>query len=214
MGSLIRSFAALFVALCLCSLIAQAQDDSPSLGDVARQTRQQKQQRDTQAAPTPGKNAESASPEKSTSAVAAPAKNPQPAPVSKRVITNDEIPEHIGPTSTRASASKKPATQAPPPGDDDNGQDGKLSAEEWTSQIQTVKSNIALLQRQISDLTASIQYVGGNCVSGCEQWNAQQKEKQDEVESLKAEVEQQQKALEDMQEAARKQGYGSSVYDP
>jgi hypothetical protein len=31
---------------------------------------------------------------------------------------------------------------------------------------------------------------------------------------MKAQLDEQQKRLEDMQEAARKQGYGNSVYDP
>jgi hypothetical protein len=51
-------------------------------------------------------------------------------------------------------------------------------------------------------------------VSNCVQWNEEQKRKQDQVETMKGELEQQQKRLEDLQEAARKQGFGSSVYDP
>jgi hypothetical protein len=31
---------------------------------------------------------------------------------------------------------------------------------------------------------------------------------------MKAQLDEQQKRLEDMQEAARKQGYGNSIYDP
>jgi predicted ribosome quality control (RQC) complex YloA/Tae2 family protein len=46
------------------------------------------------------------------------------------------------------------------------------------------------------------------------QWNERQKEKQQQVERLKSQLEDQQKRLEDMQEQARKQGYGTSVYDP
>jgi predicted ribosome quality control (RQC) complex YloA/Tae2 family protein len=39
-------------------------------------------------------------------------------------------------------------------------------------------------------------------------------QKENRVEVMKAQLEEQQKRLEDMQEAARKQGYGNSVYDP
>jgi hypothetical protein len=45
------------------------------------------------------------------------------------------------------------------------------------------------------------------------QWNERQKEKQDQVESMKAQLEEQKKQLENMQESARKQGFGSSVYE-
>ena len=41
-----------------------------------------------------------------------------------------------------------------------------------------------------------------------------QQQKQQEVDTMKAQCEEQQKALEEMQEAARKEGFGSSVYDP
>ena len=46
------------------------------------------------------------------------------------------------------------------------------------------------------------------------QWNEQQLRKQEQLESMKAQLEQQQKSLEEFQDAARKQGFGSSVYDP
>jgi hypothetical protein len=63
-------------------------------------------------------------------------------------------------------------------------------------------------------LNDSIQYASGNCVSNCVQWNERQKQKQDQVESMKGQLEEQQKHLEELQDEARKQGYGSSVYDP
>jgi hypothetical protein len=46
------------------------------------------------------------------------------------------------------------------------------------------------------------------------QWNERQKEKQQEVERGQAQLAEQKKRLDDMQESARRQGYGSSVYDP
>jgi hypothetical protein len=70
------------------------------------------------------------------------------------------------------------------------------------------------MQQSINELAASIQYAGANCVANCAQWNERQKQKQDQVDTMKSQLEQQQKALEDMQDAARKQGYGTSVYDP
>src|SRR5208282_2921116 len=127
----------------------------------------------------------------------------------KRVITNDEIPEHVGPTSTHPQNSPTPGTNFPPvyPAQ-------TASAEQWKAAIQQIKSGLASMQQQINNLTASIQYAGANCVANCVQWNERQKQKQDQVDQMKQQMEQMQKSLEDAQDAARKQGFGSSVYDP
>ena len=66
----------------------------------------------------------------------------------------------------------------------------------------------------MKSLSDSIHFAGGNCIANCAQWNERQQQKQQEVDTMKAQLEQQQKALEEMQEAARKEGFGSSVYDP
>jgi glucose/arabinose dehydrogenase len=189
----------------LLTLGSHAQnEDGPSLGDAARQARLQKQQ----------KRIESA---KDAQGKAAPAKDalskdtpPKPADASKmkKVITNDEIPEHIGPTRT-LPAKQTGAESTPPPN-----YDGKPPADYWKSQIQTKKNFLASLQNQIAELANSIQFAGGSCVSNCVQWNEQQLQKQEQLESMKAQLEQQQKSLEEFQDAARKQGFGSSVYDP
>ncbi len=44
-----RAFLLLTASAFLCAMFAFAQDDAPSLGDAARQARQQKQQKDAQA---------------------------------------------------------------------------------------------------------------------------------------------------------------------
>jgi hypothetical protein len=202
-------------------LAAHAQDDdAPSLGDVARQARQQKQQKEAQAKDAQAKDV----PAKETESKDAPTKDAQgkdALPKDKdavakdaqaktpHVITNDDIPEHIGPTSTRPGPQTPVVNYAQPSYDQP-----KLPPDYWKSQIMAVKNSIANLKANIDSVSASIQYAGGNCVANCVQWNERQKQKQDQVEMMKAQLEQQQKYLEDMQEACRKQGYGSSVYDP
>jgi len=52
------------------------------------------------------------------------------------------------------------------------------------------------------------------CIADCVQKNERQREKEQQLESMKAQLDQRQKALEELQDAARKQGFGSSVYDP
>ena len=70
------------------------------------------------------------------------------------------------------------------------------------------------MEREITSLSDSIHYAGANCVANCAHWNERQKEKQDRVETMKAQLEEQKRRLEEMQESARKQGFGSAVYDP
>lgn len=219
-----------FVACGVLSPIAaraQQDDPGPSLGDVARKARLEKQQQkdpqpksaqsgvDSKAAnPAPAATGAQANGGSSKDADAKPVtttgnNKPVTSQKAKKVITNEEIPEHIGPTHTSPSAAG---------GDDDEPEpqeaDGKAPPDYWRTRILSEKNAIAALKSDIKSLTASIQYAGGNCVSGCVEWNERQQQKQQQVEAMQAQLEQQQKTLEDMQDMARKQGYGSSVYDP
>ena len=90
----------------------------------------------------------------------------------------------------------------------------KTSPEQWKTTIRAQKNVVSSLQTSIDKLNESIQFAPGNCVSGCVQWNERQKQKQQEVERMKSNLDTQKKNLEKMQELARQQGYGSTVYDP
>jgi hypothetical protein len=182
--------------------------DSQSLGDVARQARQQKQQKDAQAKDASAQNSNKDVSSKAASGPDANAKDAQP-PKAPHVITNDEIPEHVGPTGT----ARGPQTYRTPDAPTNSG-NRDARAEQWKSQIQNQKAAIASLQGEIASLNESVHYAGGNCVANCVQWNERQKEKQDRVAVMQQQLEEQQKRLEDLQESARKQGFGSSVYDP
>ena len=198
----------------LLALTAHAQDSQPSLGEAARQARLQKQQKDAEAT----KDAQPSAPVKDSQTKTAPAKDaaskdPQAkdaeTPKTKRVITNDEIPEHIGPTRTLPT-TQTPGVSYPQP----NYGAGNPPAEYWKNQIQSQKNYITSLQSQIASLSNSIQYAGANCVSNCVQWNERQQQKQQQLEAMKDQLESLQKSLEELQDTARKQGFGSSVYDP
>jgi hypothetical protein len=176
-GFLLFSASVSFLAV---SFPAYGQDAS-SLGDVARQSRQQKQQsKDAQNKTAPAKAA--------------------------KVITNEEIPERPDLTAQTTSDDTPPAAA--------HTGAAKIPAEQWKSQIQAQKNLVSSLQNQIDKLNDSIHFAPGNCVAGCVQWNERQQQKQQEVERMRAQLEQQKKRLEGMQESARQQGYGSSVYDP
>ena len=184
----------------LCAGMAHAQD-SQSVADVARQARQQKQQQANQPKATPA-----ADTSKTTPLAADP--NAKPAPPSKaaHVYTNDEIPEHTGsdlPSGPQAHSNVSPT----------NYKGGKQPAEVWKIQILQLKHSIASLQKQIEAVESSIRFAGGNYEHHV-LYNNRQRQKEQQVETLKSQLEQQLKRLEEMQEEARHQGYSSAVYDP
>ena len=160
---------------------AALSQDSPSLGDLARQQRQQREQ-----------------------AAAAPDKNSN----TPKVITNEEIPEQTDEAPTSATKNGRGGSSM------SASKGGKQSAEFWKSRIQAQKGQIASLKRRIDEINGSIRFSSFDCGANCELRNARQRSKQGQVEQMQGQLEQQTKRLEEMQDAARKQGYGSSVYDP
>ncbi|MGA8762201.1 MAG: hypothetical protein WB562_04850 [Candidatus Sulfotelmatobacter sp.] len=169
------------------SMVTCHAQDSPPLGDIARQQRQTQQ-----AKVDPGKNARSA-----------------------KVVTNDEIPEHAAPPVAPAARDEVNPSAASfrnreKRSDDEN----KSSPEHWKSQILKQKDQIASLLRQLDEINESIRYAPANCVANCVGWNERQREKQQRVGRMQAQLNEEKTRLDDMQEAARKQGYGSAVYDP
>lgn len=189
------------------ALLAFGQDDGSSLGDAARQARQQKlqQQKDAQTKDSQSKDGQG----KDAPAIHKDAQGKDTPAKTPKVITNDEIPSHI--VTTPPHPYDVPPSQVRySPGSDS----GKIPAEVWRAQIQAQKSMISSLQSEMDKLNDSIHFAPGNCVANCVQWNERQKQKQQQVEQMQAQLEDQKKRLEDMQEAARQQGYGSAVYDP
>jgi hypothetical protein len=184
MRRICRNFLLCFVGLTLFALLARGQDEQQSLGDVARKTREQKQQ-----------NKETQGKTKAT------AKAP-------RVITDEQVAHSTNePSPATSSRDDSSTSSADAPA-------GKLPPDQWRSRILAQKNAVSTLQSNIDKVNESIQFAPGNCVSGCVQWNERQKQKQSEVEQMRAELAEQQKRLGEMQDAARQQGYGSSVTDP
>ena len=173
------------VLLAVAALVSVAYaQDSPSLGDAARQTRLQKQ-KDTK----PGNAAASST-------------DPDKSP--KKVVTNDDIPESV----------ESIPTSGPTPGNAPSSSGSrKLSAEQWKTLIQAQQKILASMQRAMDRLQNSIRYPEA-CVVDCAQRVERQRAKEQQLESMQARLAEQQKRLEELQEAARKQGFGSSVYEP
>lgn len=207
----------MIVAVALCTIPAFAQEDSPSLGDVARQARQQKQSTQQNggspaSANVTSKDSDDKTPEnKDTQASAAPTALK---PV-KHIFTNDEIPSAAAP-SAAAFTPNRPVSPTIYPATVSNSDASRNDAQAaaLTAQIKTQKDMIAKLQSQIDQVSSSIQYAGGNCVSNCVEWNQEQQRKQQQVDNMKTQLDQAQQRLEEMQDAARRQGFGTAVYDP
>jgi len=174
----------------------------PSLGDYARQLRVKKQQKEAQLQQAKEKQVQPLE----VQGAEAPA---GPQAKAAHIVTHDDIPERA--TVTTASVHQKvPAeSEAQPSGDDRNAQ-----AQNYIAQILAQKNAIAALEQDIKTIGDSIHFAGGNCVANCAQWNEHQQEKQQEVETMKTQLEEQRKLLEGLQDEARKAGSGGSVTEP
>jgi predicted ribosome quality control (RQC) complex YloA/Tae2 family protein len=123
-----------------------------------------------------------------------------------KVISDEEIREHAGESEGPSTPGDK---SRPPSGSTSTSKDAKTSAEQWKSKILAQKQLIRSMQNDIDKLDSSIHFSAKSV-----RWNEGQKQKQQEVERMRAQLEDQKKRLEEMQESARRQGYGNSVYDP
>jgi len=168
----------------LSSLLAFSQDGQ-SLGDIARQKRQQNQQKD-----------------------AADGRAAKPAKVLSDQTTSGHPGDPAQPASDDPQKKSGSATPASPAKAD------KPSAEQWKEKILGEKSQISSMQAEIDRINASIHMAPGNCVRGCVEWNEHQVEKQQKVDQLRGQLDERKKQLEEMQDSARRQGYGTGVYDP
>jgi predicted RNase H-like nuclease (RuvC/YqgF family) len=166
-------------------MIAVTPSLGQSLGDVARQQRQKQQAKDAHAAP--------------------------------KVITNEDLPAHSESDSS-ATSRDTTANSSSRMTDEHVSGAGALSTPAAAQQVKTTilaqKSSIEAMQSEINKLNDSIHFVEANHYSNGVEYNQHQAKKQQEVERLQKELQEQKKKLEDMQEAARKAGFGSAVYDP
>jgi hypothetical protein len=162
----------------LLPLSARGQDAAPSLGDVARKTRQQKQ-----------------------------SDEPQAQPLKPAIVINDEdgAPQGSGRGQISVVGNQHHSSGAPA---SKNGR--KPTAEQWKAAILAQKNLIHSTQTSMDQLAQSIHFLSPSQV----RWNERQREKQQQLERLQAQLQDQQKRLEAMQEEARREGYGSVVYDP
>jgi len=159
--------------------------DNPSLGDLARKQRQKQQQaKDT-------------------------------GTKSKKVVTNEDVPEH---PETSADSPSADGAHGDGPHAEGSVQpaagDVVKSGEQWKAAIAQQKAAVDDLKNHIDKLNSSIHFVEANAYRNGVEYNKIQAQKQQEVQRLQGQLNEQNKNLEQMQESARKAGFGSSVWDP
>jgi hypothetical protein len=138
----------------------------------------------------------------------------KPTNTVSKVMTNEDLSKH--PDSETDSATKD--TKDEHTGDQRSAKSSRpaagQSAEHWKAQIVIQKRSIAAQQEQLERLRASIHFVEANRYVNGAQYNEQQRRRQIQLEQAEKQLEQQKKRLADMQDAARRAGFGNSVYDP
>jgi predicted RNase H-like nuclease (RuvC/YqgF family) len=136
-------------------------------------------------------------------------KQSKDAHTTRKVVTNEDIPEHAEPVSCTSESTDEHDTAPGSPASNDT-----RAGEQWKAKIAAQKNSVAALQNQIDKINSSIHFVEANRYYNGVQYNERQAQKQDEVQRLQKQLDEQKKNLEDMQESARKAGLGSSVYEP
>lgn len=131
--------------------------------------------------------------------------NPKKSSQNSKVVTNEDIPE--APVDSNENDGKQPEEGKPKTV-------SGLSADQVKAMCQIQKRRITALQAQIDKLSASIHYVEANRYSNGVEHNQYQQQKQQEVQRMQKQLENEKTKLEQMQESARKAGFGSAIYDP
>jgi len=125
------------------------------------------------------------------------------ASTSKKVITNEDIPEH----SDESDDPIRSEDGVPPAKNDQ-----RLAAQ-WKAAILQQKSAIAALLKNVDRMKGSIHFIEASSRNGV-QFNQRQMQKQQDVEQMQKQLDALKRGLEEMQEGARQAGFGNAVYDP
>ncbi len=125
-----------------------------------------------------------------------------------KVITDEDIPSYeSAPAAAKKDAADKPSNDTRPLNTEANG-------EELKAKCLSAKRQIKDYQEQIDKLRAASQLVEANRYSNGVEYNQQQLRKQQEADRMQKQLEIAKQKFADLQQQARKAGFGSSVYDP
>lgn len=136
-------------------------------------------------------------------------KNPAAKP--KKVVTDEDMPARAADSADEARPQGGPHDEA---SIQRSAGDVLQNGDQMKAAIAQRKAAIADLKAHIDKLNDSIHFVEANAYRNGVEYNKVQAQKQQEVQRLQGQLNEQQKDLEKMQETARKAGYGSAVWDP
>jgi len=128
-------------------------------------------------------------------------KKDQPAP---KVITNDDLTSQAADDSPSGPSQHEPIPQLK----------NEKSAAQWQAQIAAQERVIADLQNRMQRLNSSVHFAYDSSYYGAEQYNMHQQKKLDLVQQMQQQLDEQKQKLAELQEAARKDGYGNAVWEP
>jgi len=137
-----------------------------------------------------------------------------PSATPPKVITNADLPKNTNldssdsPSQPNASTSKT-VDHRPTP----HTAAEQRAAEQWRMKILTQKQKMANLQAHIDQLNASMQAANGSAQFDGPSGRGQARQMQ-QVMQIQLRLDEQRRTLLDMQEAARRAGMHSAVYDP
>jgi hypothetical protein len=184
----------MFFKMLAIALLMNAAAYAQSLGDVARENRAKKVQDASSAAPKVITNTDL--PKDPDANQEPPAAQPTPDAVESTTAADLRSGDQH---AARQSARQRLAEQR--------------VADQWKRQILAQESKMAALQRRIDHLNASIRFAAGG-VQYEAPYNRYQARQLRRVSQVQQQLDEQKIRLADMQEAARRAGMHTAVYDP
>jgi hypothetical protein len=133
----------------------------------------------------------------------------QKSPAPRKVITDDDMPSH--PDKTEESSAK---TSSPSVSQERPAINSSSNGEQLKAAFSARKQQIKDFEQQLDRVRASVHYVEANGYTNAVQYNQNQLRKQQEADRMQKQLDDAKKDLQTTQDAARKAGFGSSVYDP
>ena len=181
----------IFLQILTAALLISPAAFGQSLGDIARENREKKQAEDTSVAPTKVITNQDLSKDPNAST------EPPQANSQVTASVSSDVPDHR--SADRRTAEKRLAEQR--------------AAEQWTRQIVAQKNKILTLQARIDQLNASLQSANGT-VQSEGPYNRYQARQMQRIAQVQLQLDEQQRKLDQMQDAARRAGMHTAVYDP
>jgi len=139
----------------------------------------------------------------------------KPSDVAPTVITNDDLPS-VGLADENAQPRHHYRDDSERDARDELQRAAKndSNAQGWRTRILNQKSSIASLQAQIQNVKASIRVPLDSSGYYAAQANQRTQAKVQEIDDLQQKLQIENQKLQDLQEAARRAGFGSAIYEP